>query len=152
MKSYLLALGAAFLLAMLGFSLALAAVGAAPHSVRGEGTVGESLPTSFAFDAGRSDGRVRGRATIAVAPFGRFEGKVRCLKVAGDRAALAGSLTASSLPGPTHFLIVVEDNGSVSAATPDEIFVELDDQRLTCGEVPIDAVLAPIKDGNIVVR
>ena len=151
MKSYLLALGAAFLLAMLGFSLALAAVGAAPHSARGEGTVGESLPTSFAFDARRSDGRVRGRATIAVAPFGRFEGKVRCLKVAGDRAALAGPLTASSLPGPTHFLIVVEDNGSGPGAAAGGFTAAFGEGPFACAE-ELDRVTQPITGGDIVVR
>ena len=73
------------------------------------------------------------------------------LKVAGDRAALAGSLTASSLPGPTHFLIVVEDNGSGSGATADGLTAAFDDEPFACAE-ELDRVTQPITGGDIVVR
>lgn len=53
---------------------------------------------------------------------GGLHGEVTCMTTSGNRAAVGGYLSASSSQFPDEpFVIWVEDNGTLGAATPDQI-------------------------------
>lgn len=78
-------------------------------AVAGSGKEEKGFAFSFAADGG--PGAATGELAMETSFAGDVVGRVECLAVEGNRAALAGPVVESGNGRVDHFLLVVEDNG-----------------------------------------
>jgi hypothetical protein len=121
----------------------------------GEGKFSKTIrgeAEQFSVAAHGSPMDAKGHVRFNSASFGEARGEVDCLKVASNKAGIAGAFDDPPDEELPFFVVAVEDNGEPNGLTADRaVLVQSSEQPIDCG-FSLVGFAAPIAQGNVVVK